>query len=317
MKYRPLSHTGVQVSEICLGTMQLQCHVSEKDSFRLLDAFLDGGGNFLDTADMYSQWVKGFRGGESETVIGKWMKQRGNRDKVVLATKVRSRMWDGPDGEGLSRKHVLRACEDSLRRLQTDRIDLYQSHWPDKDTPIDETLSAYETLVREGKVRFIGCSNYSGKELEGSFAGSAGVRYVCIQPHYSLILHKEFEKSVLPIVRRESMAVIPYSPLEGGFLTGKYRKGKPLPDSVRAGDIKKHGMTDKNFSVIDLLDKISKQNGRTILQTALGWLLSHDWITAPIIGANSIEQLKESLGAAGLRLSREDKETLDSATTDL
>ncbi len=319
MELRPFGKTGEKVSCLCLGTMQFLWPVTEPDAHNLLDFFFESGGNFLDTADMYSQWAPGLKGGESETVIGNWMKQRNNRAKVFLATKVRCRMWEGADGEGLGKAHILKACEDSLRRLQTDRIDLYQSHWSDDSVPIGETLSAYQTLVRQGKVRWIGCSNYSGKELEESFVQSdgLGIQYASIQPHYNLIRRKSFEKEVLPVVLKRGMAVIPYSPLAGGFLTGKYRKDKPLPEGVRADQIWKSRMTDENFKVIAALEKAAQKNGKTILQTALAWLLSHDWMTAPIIVANSIEQLKESLGAVGFRLPEEDRKELDRVSSSL
>lgn len=295
--------------------MQFLWTCTEKESYEVLDTFFDAGGNFIDTADMYTQWAKGLKGGESETIIGKWMKKRNNREKIVLATKVRCKMWDGPNGEGLSRSHILKACEQSLKRLQTDRIDLYQAHWPDPKTPIEETLSAFETLVRQGKVRYLGASNYSAKEMEDAFkAGEKiGVQFLSVQPRYNLIWRKDFEKELLPMVLRKGLAVIPYSPLEGGFLTGKYRKDKPLPKSERAGGIKEK-LTDQNFAVIEALEKIGKKAGKTISQIALGWLLSHPWMTAPIIGANNKKQLEENLGAAGFTLDPEDKKILDELT---
>lgn len=319
MEYRSLGSTSLKVSEICLGTMQFLWSVNEKNSFTVLDAFLDAGGNFLDTADMYSQWVPGLKGGESEQVIGQWMTSRKTRSKIVLATKVRCRRWEGKDGEGLGKTHILRACEESLQRLQTDRIDLYQSHWPDDETPVDETLEAYGLLIKQGKVRYAGCSNYDGAEMKAAVAAGkkTGTAYACVQPHYNLIFRKDFETEVLPIVRKQNLGVIPYSPLEGGFLTGKYRKGKDLPGSVRAERIKKERWTDKNFAVVDALESVARKNGKTILQAALAWLLSHEWMTAPIIGANSVEQLNESLGAAGFRLSPADKKTLDDASAGL
>lgn len=315
MNYRPLGATGIQVSELCLGTMNWKWTCSEAMAYRVMDAFVAGGGNFLDTADIYSSWAKGAGGGSSETIIGRWMKKKGNRRQIVLATKARGRMWDGPTGEGLNRAHLVKACEDSLKRLQTDYIDLYQSHWADTDTPIEETLRAYRDLIRAGKIRQIGCSNYSAGQFAEALvtAKHAGLpQYVSYQPYYNLF-GRDLEKDHVWLIKQFKVAVIPYSPLSGGFLSGKYRKGRPVPKSDRAGGLKGM-MTDKNFAVIDTLEKMGRKRGKTILQMALGWLLSHDWMTAPIIGANSPEQLTNSLGAAGLKLTPEEKAELDKLT---
>ena len=317
MEYRTLGRTGLRVSEICLGTMQFKWTTDEETSYKVLDAFYEAGGNFIDTADIYSRWAPGLKGGEAETVIGNWMKRhggsRGIRDKIVLATKVRGRMWDGPDGEGLSRKHILRAVGDSLRRLQTDAIDLYQTHHPDENTPIEETMRALDDLVRQGKVRHLGCSNYSGHLLEEAVLASrrAGVsEYLTHQPHYSLVERENFEKNVLPVVKKYGLAVIPYSPLGRGFLTGKYRRGQPLPDSKRRGAVE--GMlTEKNFALLDKLEELGRARGKAPAQMALGWLLTQEFVAAPIIGANTPEQLANSLGAAGLKLSADEMKVLD------
>jgi aryl-alcohol dehydrogenase-like predicted oxidoreductase len=317
MEYCTLGRTGLRVSEICLGTMQFKWTTDEDTSYKVLDAFYEAGGNFIDTADIYSRWAPGLKGGEAETVIGNWLKHhggsRGIRDKIVLATKVRGRMWDGPDGEGLSRKHILRAVEDSLRRLQTDAIDLYQTHSPDENTPIDETMRALDDLVRQGKVRHLGCSNYSGVLLEEAVLTSrrAGVsEYLTHQPHYSLVERENFEKNVLPVVKKYGLAVIPYSPLGRGFLTGKYRRGQPLPDSGRRGAVE-GTLTEKNFALLDKLEELGRARGRTPAQMALGWLLTKEFVAAPIIGANTPEQLANSLGAAGLKLSADEMKALD------
>ena len=313
MHYRPLAQTGLSVSEICLGTMQFLWTATEEDSYRVLDAFVDAGGNFIDTADVYSSWAPGLHGGEAETIIGHWMEKRKNRDKIILATKVCGRMWDGPDGEGLGKAHILRACEESLKRLKTDRIDLYQSHSSDKNTPVDETLSTYAQLAGSGKVRFIGCSNYSMDALaEALKAGPrAGVSYVSLQPKYSLLHRGEFEKFILPLAQRFKMAVIPYSPLAAGFLTGKYRPNDTSVKSARAANVRHEYMNERGFSVLKKVEEIAAKIGKTASQTALAWLLSHEWMTAPIIGANTVAQLNESLGAAGLRLAPDDKQALD------
>ncbi len=316
MEYRPLGPTGISVSEICLGTMQFRWTTSESVSYRVLDSFVAQGGNFIDSADIYSFWAKGLQGGESETIIGKWLKRKKNRRQIILATKCRGRMWPGPTGEGLSREHIIGACEDSLKRLGTDYIDLYQSHSVDKNVPIEETLAAYRDLIRAGKVRYIGCSNYT----PGQFAEALGLarvrdlpQYISIQPYLSLVA-RDFEKDHAWLVKKYKVAVIPYSPLAGGFLTGKYRRNRPIPKSARAGGLK-WLMNEKGWAVIDKLEALGRKRGKTVLQMALGWLLSREWMTAPIIGANTPAQLKESMGAAGLRLSAEETAALEKAAS--
>jgi aryl-alcohol dehydrogenase-like predicted oxidoreductase len=316
MQYRRLGRTGLQVSDICLGTMQFLWTTDEPSSYAVLDAFVEAGGNFIDTADVYTRWAEGLHGGEAETIIGQWLKQRGRRGDIVLATKVRGRMWPGPNGEGLSRAHILRAVEDSLRRLQTDYIDLYQTHSPDPNTPIDETLRAMDDLVRQGKVRYLGCSNYTGWELmEATLtARHQGLHeFVSVQPHYSLVERENFEKNVLPVVDRFGLGIIPYSPLGKGFLTGKYRRGQPLPDSKRAAGVQGF-LTDRNFDLLDRLEALGRARGKTPAQMALAWLLSRAHVSAVIIGANTTEQLTDSLGATGLRLTAEEMQTLDEAS---
>ena len=316
MEYRLLGPTGLKVSEIALGTMQWRWTATESASCEVMDAYFDGGGNFLDTADIYSNWVRELGGGSSETVIGKWLKRRKNRREIILATKCRGRMWDGPTGEGLTRAHIVKACEDSLRRLMTDHIDLYQSHWSDPAVPIEETLRAYDDLIRAGKVRYIGASNYAPSELaEALVAGARGgfPRYVSLQPWYNL-LARELEKDHLWLIRKYNVAVIPYSPLAGGFLTGKYRKGRPAPRSKRASGLK-WAMNEKGYAVIDALDRMGRQRGKTVTQVALAWLLSHDWMTAPIVGANSVAQMRENLGASGLKLGADELAELDKLTS--
>jgi aryl-alcohol dehydrogenase-like predicted oxidoreductase len=316
MEYRRLGQTGLRVSEICLGTMQFRWIIDDATSRAVLDAFAEAGGNFIDTADVYTRWASGLRGGEAETVIGEWLKRKGNRADMVLATKVRGRMWEGPNGEGLSRAHILRAVDDSLRRLQTDYIDLYQTHSPDNDTPIDETIRALEDLVRQGKVRYVGCSNYNGWQLMEAVlkARQAGLsEYISIQPHWSLVERENFEKHTWPVVKKFGLGIIPYSPLGKGFLTGKYRRGQPLPDSKRSAGVQPL-LTDRNFDLLDKLEELGRAHGKTIGQIALGWMLGKDGVTAPIVGANSPEQVAENLGAAGLRLSADEIRALDELT---
>jgi aryl-alcohol dehydrogenase-like predicted oxidoreductase len=316
MEHRYLGRTGLQVSEICLGSMQFKWTTDEATSYKVLDAFFEAGGNFIDTADVYSRWAAGLKGGEAETIIGTWMQRRGSRHDIVLATKVRGRMWAGPNGEGLSRVHILRAVEDSLRRLQTDYIDLYQTHSPDVNTPIEETVRALDDLVRQGKVRYLGCSNYNGWQLMEAVlvARQAGLgEYISIQPHWSLVERENFEKDVLPVVKKFGLGIIPYSPLGRGFLTGKYRRGQALPESKRLNSVQQL-LTDRNFDLLDKLTELGRARDKTPGQMALGWLLTQPFVAAPIIGANTPEQLADSLGASGLKLSDDEMRALDEMT---
>jgi aryl-alcohol dehydrogenase-like predicted oxidoreductase len=317
MQYRNLGRTGLKVSELCLGTMQWGWTADEPTSFAVMDAFVAAGGNFIDTADVYSRWAEGNPGGVSEEIIGRWMKDRGNRRQIVLATKVRGVMWDGPNGEGLSRGHIMAAVEDSLRRLQTDHIDLYQTHWFDAGTPIDETMRALDDLVRQGKVRTVGCSNYPAWRLAKALWTSDKLglaRYDSIQPHYNIAYRTEFEREIKPLCEEEGIGVIPYSPLAGGFLTGKYRRDAPVPDSARASGIQRRYLNDQGFTILEALEKLGQARAKTIAQMALAWQLSQPVISSPIIGANSIEQLNDSLGAVGLRLSEEEMKALDTVS---
>jgi aryl-alcohol dehydrogenase-like predicted oxidoreductase len=314
MEVRKLGRTGLEVSELTLGTMQFGWTADEKTSFAVMDAFVQAGGNLLDTADVYSRWAEGNPGGVSEEIIGRWIKARGNRQDVIVATKVRGRMWDGPNGEGLSRAHIMRAVDDSLRRLQTDYIDLYQTHWFDADTPIEETMYALDDLVRAGKVRYVGCSNYPAWRLTEALWTSDKhglVSYVSLQPHYNLVHRAEFEREMASLVEQYGVGVINYSPLAGGFLSGKYAQDAPLPTSARAEGVQKRYFSDENFQLLAEMERIGNAHGKGILQVALAWLLTNPLITAPIIGANSVEQLNTSLDAVGFRLSKEEMNTLN------
>lgn len=318
MEYRKLGRTGLKVSELCLGTMQFGWTADETASFAVLDAFWEAGGNFIDTADIYTNWAgDASYGGKTEEIIGRWMTDRGVRRDIVLATKVRGRMWHGPNGEGLSRAHIFQACDDSLRRLQTDHIDLYQCHWADLTTPIDETLSALDDLVRAGKVRYIGASNYPAWRLTEALWQSDKrnlARFDTYQPEYSLMERQLFEYEAMPFCKHHGLAVIPYSPLAGGFLTGKYRKGDPVPDSVRAkGNMDKYG-NDRGYAVIQELDRIARGRDKTIAQTALAWMLTNPVVTAPIIGANTTAQLNDLMHAAGYRLTDDEMDALNALT---
>lgn len=318
MHYRKLGRSGVKVSELCLGTMQFGWTTDEASAVAVMDAFVAAGGNFIDTADIYTTW--GSRGlaaaGESEEIIGRWLKARRNRDNLILATKVRGRMAEGPNGEGLSRRRVLAACDASLRRLQIDHIDLYQCHWVDLDTPIDETLAALDDLVRAGKVRYIGASNYPAWRLMEALAQSDRhnwARFVSYQPEYSLMERAGFEIEAMPLCRHHGLGVIPYSPLAGGFLSGKYRRGVRV-ESMRAQETAERYGNERCFAVIDELEKIGRSHGKSVAQTALAWLLSNPVMTAPIVGANTAAQLQESLGAVGYRLSAEEMNALHEVT---
>lgn len=317
MEYRNLGKTGLKVSPLCMGTMQFGWSADESLSRGILSAAYEAGINFIDTADIYSRWVPGNPGGVSEEIIGRWMKAAGvPREKLVIATKVRGRMGDGPNNEGLSRLHIMQAVEGSLRRLQTDYIDLYQTHWPDVNTPIEETLRALDDLVRQGKVRYIGASNYQAWELMQALWTSDKynlVRYDCLQPHYNLIHREEFERELAAVCKTYGIGVIPYSPLAGGFLTGKYRRENTTPDSVRARGLQ-HACTEKNFALIDQMDAIAESHHATVSQVALAWMLANPLISSPIIGPNKMEQWTDNLGALDVHLTEDEIKTLQEAT---
>ena len=317
MDYKRLGRTGVRVSPLCMGTMQFGWSLNEPDSHRVLSAALEAGINFFDTADIYSKWVEGNPGGVAETIIGNWMKQNKIlRDKIVLATKVRGDMGQSPNDEGLSRVHIMNAVEGSLRRLQTDYLDLYQSHWTDDETSIEETMRAFDDLVKQGKVRYVGASNYAAWELMQALWVSDKfnlARYDSLQPHYNLIRRDEFERELRSVCLTYNIAVIPYSPLAGGFLTGKYRKNAPLPESKRA-EGRKRSMTEKNFGLLFELEAMASRRKVSIAQIALAWILADPVITSPIIGATSVEQLNENLGALNVKLTEEERSRLDKMT---
>jgi aryl-alcohol dehydrogenase-like predicted oxidoreductase len=297
--------------------MQFGWTTDEPTSFAVMDAFVEAGGNFIDTADIYSNWSPGNPGGVSEEIIGRWMNQRRNRGALIVATKLRGRMWDGPDGEGLGRAHITRAVEDSLRRLQVDTIDLYQCHWPDDDTPIEETLTVFGELIAAGKVRYVGASNYDAQQLQAALAAAREKSlpaFVSLQPHYNLVHRSEYEAELAALCGRENIGVIPYSPLAAGFLTGKYRKGADIPKSQRAGRIEQRYMNDNGFAAVDALASVAEAHRTTIAAAALAWLLAQPAVTAPIIGANTPAQLADLLPASGLRLSEGEIADLDAVT---
>jgi aryl-alcohol dehydrogenase-like predicted oxidoreductase len=309
METKKLGRTELEVSILCMGTMQFGWTADEATSFEVLTASYDAGINFIDTADIYSNWAQGNPGGVAEQIIGKWMhQQRIPRERLVIATKVRGQMSDDPTDQGLSRKHIMKAVEDSLKRLNTDYIDLYQSHWTDDDTPIEETLQAYNDLIEQGKVRYIGCSNYPAWKLMQSLwvADKLGLaRYDSLQPHYNLVHRAEFERELAEVCRTYQIGVIPYSPLAGGFLTGKYSKGSPIPPRSRGQSSQriKGYFSEKNWILLDEMERIgTEMGGFSISQVALAWQLANPLVTAPIIGPKDIAQLEDNLGAATLHL---------------
>ena len=318
MNYRRLGRTGLKVSTICLGTMQFGWTAEEAASHEIMSRAVDAGVNFIDTADIYSRWAEGNPGGVSETIIGNWLQQSGvRRSDIVLATKVRGPMGDGPNDQGLSRTHIIDSIEASLRRLQTDTIDLYQMHWPDEETPLDETLRALDDAVRAGKIRYIGCSNYPAWLLAKSLWVSDVrhlVRFDSVQPHYSYVHRAEFERELQPLCLDQGIGVIPYSPLAGGFLTGKYRRDKPLPASARASRNRDRYMNEQGFAAVDKLEEIGRHHDATIPQTAIAWVLANPAVTSAIIGANTIAQLEDTMRGAEVELSATEKAELDAVT---
>ncbi|HZP88493.1 MAG TPA: aldo/keto reductase [Burkholderiales bacterium] len=314
MNKRKLGKSGLEIAPLVFGGNVFGWTIDEAASFKLLDAFVARGFDCIDTADVYSVWVPGHAGGESETVIGKWMKQRGNRGRVIIATKVGWEM--SKDKKGLSKAYILRAVEDSLRRLQTDTIDLYQSHKDDAETPVDETLAAYDALVKAGKVRAIGASNFGAERLAESLKASDAhgwPRYQSLQPHYNLMERTEYERNLEPLCLREGLGVITYFSLAAGFLTGKYRSEADLGKSPRGGGIKKY-LNERGMRVLAALDAVAARRDSPAAAVALAWLLARPSVTAPIVSATSMEQLNTIISAVDLKLDADDIAELDQAS---
>ncbi len=314
MRKRSLGKSGLEVYPLALGSNVFGWTVDEPTAFRLLDAFVDAGLNLIDTADTYSRWVTGNRGGESETIIGRWLRKSGKRNKVVIATKVGSEM--GPVKKGLSKTYILRAVEDSLNRLQTDVIDLYQSHKDDPTTPLEETLEAYASLIKQGKVRAIGASNYSAERLSEALEISARLGlpfYQSLQPRYNLYDRSEFEKTLEPLCRKKGLGVITYYSLGSGFLTGKYRSEKDLVKSIRGQGTKIY-LNARGFRILDALDEAAKRHQAAPASIALAWLIARPGITAPISSATNVNQLKELVDATKLTMDRSTIKLLDQAS---
>ncbi|HEY4723364.1 MAG TPA: aldo/keto reductase [Anaerolineae bacterium] len=315
MNYKYLGRTGLKVSELCMGSMNFGWTAPRENAAPVFDAFGAAGGNFIDTADVYSRWAPGNPGGVAEELIGQWLKTQ-RRDQIILATKVRGPMGDGPNDQGLSRKHILDACDASLRRLQTDYIDLYQTHYWDEHTPLEETLRAMDDLVKAGKVRYSGCSNLPAWHLMESLWVSEKynlVRYDSVQPHYNLVHRAEFEREHQAVCSKYGIGVIPYSPIAGGLLSGKYRRGYVPQQNTRGWNLR-HAFTEQNFALIDKLEEIGKTRNQSVLQMALAWVMHQPAITSPIIGANTVEQWQEIEGTLGLKLSEDELKQLNEAS---
>src|SRR5580700_2671231 len=314
MKKRQLGKTGLEIAPLVFGGNIFGWTVDQATSFKLLDAFVAAGFNSVDTADMYSKWVPGHTGGESEIIIGEWMKRSGNRNKVIIATKVGMDMGDGK--KGLSKSHILRSAEDSLRRLRTDYIDLFQSHIDDLNTPLEETLGAYAELIQQGKVRAIGASNHKAERLTATLETSrkSGLpAYQTLQPNYSLIERAEYESNLEPVCEKEGLGVINYFPLAGGFLTGKYRSESDVAGKARARNVTKY-VNERGFKIVDALDKVAKKFNATPARVSLAWLLARPSITAPIVSATNLEQLNDLIASVELALDRDSIELLNQAS---
>jgi aryl-alcohol dehydrogenase-like predicted oxidoreductase len=315
MHTRSLGRSGIQVAPLALGGNVFGWTLNENRSFSVLDAFVDKGYNLIDTADVYSRWVPANQGGESERIIGKWIKSRGNRDKVIIATKVGKEM--GVQKKGLSARYILQAVEDSLKRLQTDYIDLYQSHEDDPNTPMAETMGAFASLVKAGKVRVLGASNFTGARLRESLQVCEGLgfpRYETLQPLYNLYDRSDFEQQLGPLCRQEQLGVLPYYSLASGFLTGKYRTERDLAKSPRGKGNKKY-LNPRGFAILEALDQVAARYHCGPATIAIAWLLSRPTVSAPIASATSAEQLEAIVQAASLELDKESIDVLDQASS--
>jgi len=300
---RELGQSGLHVAPLAFGGNVFGWTADEATSFSLLDAFVDAGLNLVDTADVYSRWVPGHRGGESETILGKWFKRSGKRDNIVLATKVGKDMGDGR--LGLAPSYIRQAVEDSLRRLQTDCIDLYQSHDDDASVPLEDTMGEFSRLIEAGKVRAVGASNYSAPRLAQALRISSEnglARYETLQPEYNLYAREGYEAELEPLVRANQLGVIPFYPLASGFLTGKYRSAEDAGKSVRGKTIVDRYLNPRGMRIPSALDEVASQLRATPAQVALAWLIARPGITAPLASATSLQQLKELFGAAQLQL---------------
>ncbi|MGC2402421.1 MAG: aldo/keto reductase [Acidobacteriaceae bacterium] len=309
-----LGKSDLEVPVLCLGGNVWGWTLSEQDSFRQLDAALEAGLNFIDTADVYSRWLPGHQGGESEAIIGKWLAKGGKRSNVIVATKLGIDMGEGK--KGLKPSYIEQAVEDSLRRLQTDYIDLYQAHKDDEETPLEETLGAFDKLVSQGKVRHVGASNYSGARLAAALRISKDnglVSYISVQPKYNLMERHDFETNLLPVVEEHTLGVIPYYSLAAGFLTGKYRSKKDAEGKARGGTVAKY-LNDSGFQFLKVLDEVAGAHRSTPARVSLAWLMAQPGVTAPIASATSDEHLTDLLEATRLTLDHASMEKLNTAS---
>jgi aryl-alcohol dehydrogenase-like predicted oxidoreductase len=316
MEKRKLGNSSLEVAPLALGGNVFGWTVDEPTAFQLLNAFVTAGFNLVDTADIYPRWVPGNVGGESETMIGNWLKRSGKRQQVIVATKVGMEM--GPNKKGLSRDYIMRSAEDSLRRLQSDYIDLYQSHEDDPQTPLEETLEAYSQLIKEGKVRAIGASNYSAERLSEALKTSPRLdlpRYEGLQPLYNLYDRAAYEDELESLCVKENLGVIPYYSLAAGFLTGKYRSETDLAKSPRGGTVKKY-LNKRGLRILNALDQVAAQHRSTPTRVALAWLIGRPSITAPIASATNLEQLNDLIEATKLDLDKDSIELLNQASAE-
>lgn len=314
MKKRRLGKSTIDIAPLVFGGNVFGWTIDEKQSFALLDEFVAAGFNCIDTADSYSRWAPGNSGGESEAIIGNWMKERNNRDKVIIATKVGSDMGQGH--KDVSKDYILKSAEASLKRLKTDYIDLYQTHWDNEATPVDETLEAYDILVKQGKVRWVGASNLSLQRLQASMEASRAKQYPTyqtLQPEYNLYDREKFEKTYQPFCLENNISVISYYSLASGFLSGKYRSEADLGKSSRGGGIKKY-LTERGFKILKALDEASEKYNTTQAGIAIAWLLTQPTIAAPIASATTSEQLKALIQAVNISLDSDAVEALNTAS---
>lgn len=313
MEKRKIKNTDLSIAPINFGGNVFGWTLDEKQSFDILDRFVEAGFNFIDTADTYSWWVNG-KGGQSEEIIGKWMKSRANRNDIVLATKVGSETKE--HGYDISKKHILKSVDESLQRLQTDHIDLYYTHFDDNTTPVEETLAAYDEIIKAGKVRYIAASNLSPERLKASFEAAEKnnlPKYVALQPHYNLMEREGFEQNYAPLAEQFDLSVFPYWSLAAGFLTGKYRDEADLAKSARGEGVRKY-LNPKGLEVLKALDQVSAKHNTTQGTVSLAWLLSNPLITAPIVSATSASQLETVFNAPKLVLDQEDIALLNNAS---
>lgn len=315
MEKRKLGKSELLVSTLMFGGNVFGWTIDEKESFKILDSFVDAGFNFIDTADTYSRWVPGNKGGESETIIGNWMKKTGKRKEVLIATKLGGDVGKGK--KDLSAQYVKEASEASLKRLQTDHIDLYQTHYDDLDTPVEETMTALNELIKEGKVRYIGASNLSAERIKASneFARKNNLQpYISLQPLYNLYDRQKFEHEYLKLVTEEDLAVLPYYALASGFLSGKYRNENDLQKSARGEGIGKKYLNERGYTILSAMDKVAAEQKVPLSEVAIAWLLQKPFITSAIVSATNEKQLQELINATNLKLTNEQMKELDDAS---